>query len=276
MSSEAPTKHPIEQWQSTCIHAARIGGEILKEFRGKVVPNEKAPKDLVTQADLASQRAIELYLTQRYPTHLILGEESDISVHQSAAGNSGSGRVRWIIDPLDGTTNFVHQLPNYCVSVAVEKDGVIWAGAIYDPILDECFHAGNGLGAWLNDTQLTTSKCTNLSEALLAVGFSAGIQPGSIEVTRFENVLYQARAMRRLGSAALNLAYVGAGRLDGFFAASVKAWDVAAGVLIVREAGGVVTGVDGQPFDLDKAHVAVASSDALHRQLGESLFRTSV
>ena len=270
-SSSRLVSHPIEHWQKSCVHAARIGGEILKEYRGKVVAREKAPKDLVTQADLDSQRAIELYLRQLFPGHLILGEESEPEVHRQARSDR-EGQVRWIIDPLDGTTNFVHQLPNYCVSVAVERDGQVWAGAVYDPILDECFHAGKDRGAWLNEQPIRASECRRMDEALLAVGFSAGIQPGSLEVKRFEEVLYRARAIRRLGSAALNLCYVAAGRLDGYFATSVKTWDVAAGILLITEAGGHVTGVDGSPFDLNAAHVAVAANPELHAQLGQHLF----
>ena len=266
--------HPIELWQKDCVHAARIGGEILKEYQGRVVPHEKGPRDLVTEADLASQRAIELYRSPRFPDHLILGEESDPETRRHASENP-DGRVRWVIDPLDGTTNFVHQLPNYCVSVAVERDGVIWAGAVYNPVSDECFHAGRGCGAWLNDRELRTSRCMKLEEALLAVGFSAGIQRGSVEVRRFEELLYQARAIRRLGSAALNLCYVAAGRLDGFFATSVRPWDVAAGILLIEEAGGIVTDIQGKPFDLIRAHVATAATSALHEQLGQHLFTVS-
>ncbi len=177
-----------------------------------------------------------------------------------------------MIDPLDGTTNFVHQLPNYCVSVAVERDGVIWAGAVYNPVSDECFHAGRGRGAWLNHDPIKASSCSKLNEALLAVGFSAGIKRGSVEVRRFEELLYEARAIRRLGSAALNLCYVAAGRLDGFFATSVKPWDVAAGVLLIEEAGGIVTGIDGSPFDLIRAHVAAAATREVHAQMGQHLF----
>jgi myo-inositol-1(or 4)-monophosphatase len=263
--------HPIELWQKSCVHAVRIGGEILKEYCGKVVAHEKAPRDLVTQADLASQKAIELYLKQLFPEHLFLGEESDAATLNQVSENR-DGRVRWVIDPLDGTTNFVHQLPNYCVSVAVERDGVIWAGAVYNPVSDECFHAGRGRGAWLNHDPIKASSCSKLNEALLAVGFSAGIKRGSVEVRRFEELLYEARAIRRLGSAALNLCYVAAGRLDGFFATSVKPWDVAAGVLLIEEAGGIVTGIDGSPFDLIRAHVAAAATREVHAQMGQHLF----
>jgi len=234
-----------------------------------VTAREKQPKDLVTEADLESQRVIEEFLRQRFPTHRILGEES-IGVAEVAETNGD--QVRWIIDPLDGTTNFVHGFPSYCVTVAVERGGTVWAGAVYDPVADECFHAGRGEGAAIDSslsvsTPLATSRCRSLDQALLAAGFSAQVTPGSIEVARFEGVLFRSQALRRLGSAALNLAYVAAGRLDGYFAESVKTWDVAAGVLLIEEAGGIVSAIDGSPLDLEQPRLAAAASRPLHDEL---------
>lgn len=268
-NADLPLQHPVSLWRKTCIAACQIGGEILKEYRGRVVAREKQPRDLVTEADIASQTAIETFLKQRFPSHRILGEESNLAADDPARQIDDS--VRWIIDPLDGTTNFVHGLPNYCVTVAVERAGVVWAGAIYDPILNECFHAGRGEGVWLDDQPLSGSQCRNLDSALIASGFSANVSPGSIEVARFESVLYKSQALRRLGSAALNLCYVAAGRLDGYFAESVKTWDVAAGVLMIELAGGVVTAIDGGEFDLARPRLATACTPELHRQLVDAL-----
>lgn len=261
--------HPVETWRKACVTAAKLGGAVLRQYQGKVTAREKKPRDLVTEADLASQREIETFLRQRFPTHRILGEESGL--HEDDPLHRSSDEVRWLIDPLDGTTNFVHGFPSFCVSVAVERQGKIWAGAVYDPVLDECFHAGRGEGAWLNEMKLRTSGCESLGDAMVAAGFSPHLQPGSIEVRRFESLLYRCQAVRRLGSAALNLCYVALGRLDGYFAESVKAWDVAAGVLLIEMAGGVVSGVEGEVFSLDRPRVAAAATGALHREFVSTL-----
>lgn len=268
-SSEATLQHPVTLWRKSCIAACKLGGEVLKEYQGRVVAREKRPKDLVTEADLESQRVIEGYLKQRFPSHRILGEESNLADDDPARMSGDS--VRWIIDPLDGTTNFVHGLPNYCVTVAVERAGVVWAGAVYDPVLDECFHAGRNEGVWLDDTPLVGSQCMELESALIAAGFSPNVAPGSLEVARFESVLFKSQALRRLGSAALNLCYVAAGRLDGYFAESVKTWDVAAGVLMIELAGGSISAIDGGPFDLAHPRLAVASTKRLHQELLDAL-----
>lgn len=258
----------MHDYITVCEQAARQGGAVLLDWQGRINPREKAPKDLVSEADLASQQTIYDTIHGAFPDHDFLGEEADEDeVH------SRESDFRWIVDPLDGTVNYVHQLPAYSVSVALEHRGVLQVGVVYDPIADECFSAARGKGAFLNGTKISVSKCHSLSAALAAASFSAGVTRESDEISRFLNVLVECQALRRLGSAALNLAYLASGRLDAYWATSVKIWDVAAGLLLLEEAGGVTSGVDGEPFDLSRPHFAAAATRSLHTELVATLKR---
>ena len=257
----------MQSYEDVCEAAAREGGRVLLDWFGKINAREKAPKDLVTEADLASQDAIRRLLSDAFPKHDFLGEEDT-----EATVATGSA-FRWIVDPLDGTTNYVHRFPGFSVSVALEHDGVVEVGTVFDPISGECFTAAAGRGAFLNGDRLAVSNCERLSEALVAASFSTAVDRNSIEVTSFLAVLVEAQAMRRLGSAALNLAYLAAGRLDAYWATSVKTWDVAAGLLLVREAGGIVTGVTGGDFQLSEPAFAAAATEPLHRQMLDCIGR---
>jgi len=181
----------------------------------------------------------------------------------------------WIVDPLDGTLNYVRQLPNYSVSVALRRGDDILVGAVYDPLLDECFSAETGLGAELNGTPIHASSCENIEQALIAASLPAEVPRNSAEVWRFIEVMHCAQAIRRLGSAALSLCYVASGRLDAYWATCVKVWDVAAGQLIVREAGGSLTRPEGTPFELDRPQFVTAATPRLQNQLLEVLRRAS-
>jgi myo-inositol-1(or 4)-monophosphatase len=250
-----------------CEQAARAGGQQLLRMQGQVSVQEKGPRDLVTEADLASQQVIRQVIAQRYPDHAFRGEEDQ------ADGENGSVATGycWVVDPLDGTTNYVHRLPLYCVSVALCRGNDVICGTVFDPVANECFKAVAGGGAFLNGRPLTPSDCRDLGDALVAASFAPNVQRGSIEIARFVEVLHRCRAVRRLGSAALNLCYVAAGRLDAYFAANVKTWDVAAGQLILREAGAVVTALDGSPFQLQRPQLASAATGQLHGELVEAL-----
>ncbi len=265
----------MSEYIRACEQAAKAGGAVLQQWRGKFDVREKGPADLVTEADLASQKKIRELLLGQFPDHDFLGEEDDpLDANQGkrdSAQDSSKSEFQWIVDPLDGTTNYVHGLPNYSVSVALRQRGQIVAGAVYDPMLDECYSAAAGCGATLNGTRIHTSDVTQMSQALLAASFPAYVSTDSPEVGDLTRVIPHCQAFRRLGSAALNLCYVAAGRLDGYWATSTKIWDIAAGVLIVSEAGGVVTSPDGSPLDLDQARFVTASCDSLHRQLREIL-----
>ena len=239
--------------------AARAGGAVLQSWLGKFQTREKAPADLVTDADLASQQAIHQLLTTAFPDHGFLGEEQQ--------GVDRPGEYRWIVDPLDGTTNYVHQLPNYCVSIALEHLGQAIVAVVFDPTWNECYTAIRGRGAHLNGRALQASNIRQLSAALVACSFPAQVQPGAPEIAVFLEVLYRAQAIRRMGSAALNLCHLAAGRFDGYWTGDTKTWDVAAGALIVTEAGGVLTCLDGTPFDHAVPRFLAASTPELHAEM---------
>ncbi len=264
----------LHEYAAVCEQAARAGGEALLEWRGRFQVTEKGPRDLVTEADMASQNVVRSILLEAFSDHEFLGEEDELA----SSGPAGAAQdptlangFRWLVDPLDGTTNYIHQLHSYSVSVALEHAGDLLVGCIFDPSLGQCFTAAAGLGAFLNGVPLQVSGCTTLDSALVAASFSAHVARGSPEVTRFVEMLYRARAVRRLGSAALNFSYMAAGRLDGYWATSVKTWDVAAGVLILREAGGIVTDIDGTEFNLTRPTFVAAATPALHREMLEVL-----
>jgi myo-inositol-1(or 4)-monophosphatase len=245
------------------------------DWRDRFQAREKGPKDLVTEADVSAQEAIRGILLKSFPDHDFLGEEE-------AADRKAQGFVpipprrsdfRWIVDPLDGTANYVHRLQTFAVSIGLEQGNELIAGCVFDPISDECYTAVRGGGALLNGRRIQTSGCRNLASAMVAVSFSPNVPRGSIEITRFIEVLHAAQAVRRLGSAALNLCYLAAGRLDSYWATSVSAWDVAAGVLILREAGGTVTDIHGTALDLERPEMLASASEPLHAETLEILRR---
>ena len=254
----------ISEFITICDQAARAGGDVLQDWVGRFQVREKGPADLVTEADLASQEVIRKVIGGAFPDHAFVGEEGQWDRATDAP-------FRWIVDPLDGTTNYVHGLPQYSVSVAVEGKGVVHAGAVYDPVADESYTAARGKGAWLNGETLTSSNVETLDRALLAMSLPAGVKPNSPEISDFLRLVSSCQAMRRMGSSALNLCYLAAGRIDGYWATSVKAWDVAAGTLLVTEAGGVITGRDGAPFDVWHPHFIAAATPRLHQNLFEQL-----
>jgi myo-inositol-1(or 4)-monophosphatase len=245
-----------------CTQAARLAATILLDMQGKINAREKAPADLVTEADLASQQAIFEYLLVRYPDYGFVGEEP----FEPAAARPTSDYC-WIVDPLDGTTNYVHGLDNFSVSIALRRSDRVLAGVVLDPVRNELFWAKAGEGAFLNGRRLKASEIVSVGEALVAASFSARVHRDSPEIRRFIEVVCECQAVRRMGSAALNLCYVAAGKLDGYWASSVKSWDVAAGILMVQEAGGVVSGLNGGPFDLNLPALVVAGTPLLHREL---------
>ena len=212
--------------------AARAGGDVLRDWRGRFAVSTKGPKDLVTEADLASQKTIREILLSRFPDHGFIGEEG--------VQDSANSSLRWMVDPLDGTSNYVHGFPAYCVSVALAYHDEILAGAIYDPVADECFTAIRGGGARLENTVLRTTDPPQLSDALVAVSFPPHVDCESLAVADFLSIVPHVHSVRRTGSTAINLAYLAAGRLDGFWVRRIACWDVAAGLLIAAEAGAVV------------------------------------
>jgi myo-inositol-1(or 4)-monophosphatase len=224
--------------------------------------DKKGSIDLVTEIDLACERMCREILAERFPDHGILAEE----LGGGSAGEESS-RFRWVFDPLDGTTNYAHGLPIYCSSLALEIDGRAEVGAIYDPTRKELFTSERGEGAYLNGRALRVSGTETLLDSLLVTGFPYSVHEENRDLVElFGFFLGRARAVRRLGSAALDLCYVAAGRFEAFWEQHLKPWDVAAGALIVEEAGGRVTGMDGAPFDPAAAHL-IASNGHLHERI---------
>jgi len=220
---------------------------------------KKGAIDLVTEVDLACERMCRAVLAERFPEHDILAEELSAGPHEAARAP-----YRWVFDPLDGTTNYAHGLPIFCASLALELDGQPIASAIYDPSRRELFTAERGQGSFVNGVPLKASPTQALGDALLVTGFPYDMHVQGPELVElFGLFLHRARAVRRLGSAALDLCYVAAGRFDGFWEEQLNAWDIAAGALIVEEAGGRVTGYDDRPLDLFGGHI-VASNGVVH------------
>lgn len=246
----------------TCEAAARAGGRELISWQGRFQTREKGVADLVTDADLASQETIRRTIAERFPDHAFLGEE-----HLAETRSGGADEPTWIVDPLDGTTNYVHGYPSYAVSVAIARGHELLAGVIYDPLRDQCFAAAAGKGAYCDGLQIATSRVTKATEALVAISLPARVERDSPDLLDFIEAAQVCQAVRRSGSAALNLAHVACGALDAFWATRINAWDVAAGVLIIREAGGIVTARDGGPFDLWNPHFLSAAGPALHEDM---------
>jgi myo-inositol-1(or 4)-monophosphatase len=220
---------------------------------------KKGTIDLVTEVDLECERMCRAVIAERFPDHDVLAEELS-----SGPAEPSTAAYRWVFDPLDGTTNYAHGLPIFCASLALEINGRPEAAAVYDPTRTELFTAERGEGAYVNGTRLQVSTADQLIDSLLVTGFPYDVHQQTADlVGMFGAFLGQARAVRRLGSAALDLCYVAAGRFDAFWEQHLRPWDVAAGALIVTEAGGRITGMDGSAFDPVAAHL-VASNGCVH------------
>jgi myo-inositol-1(or 4)-monophosphatase len=247
--------------------AARRGAVVLEEWRRRFRVQEKGRFDLVTEADLTSQQVIREFFHRRYPDHAFLGEEDQAS-HQRPGPDAPP---TWIVDPLDGTTNYVHGCPIYAVSIGLQVAGELVVGVVLDPSRQELYSAAQGHGAWLGEQRLQTSTAGHLGEALLSTGFPTDLRGREDILAWWRHLSFHTQSLRRTGSTALNLAYVAAGRFDGFWAFDNNPWDVAGGVVLVREAGGAVTNIDGSPYD-PYTPDALATNGPLHPALLE-MFR---
>ena len=250
---------------------AREAGKILRsgyETRPGMVNhlevNYKGTIDLVTDIDYQSEKYLIDTIRQRFPDHRIVSEESGV--------NQGGDCCIWFIDPIDGTVNFAHGIPFFSVSIAYAHEGQLELGVVYDPMRDECFSAETGLGAWLNGDPIRASQSSDLDHSLLVTGFAYDIRTNpENNLDHYSHFALRSQGVRRLGSAALDLCYIAAGRFDGYWELRLNSWDIAAGEIIAREAGAVVTDLDGNPDDLiddqSTQHAILAASPAIHRQM---------
>ncbi|MGA3161135.1 MAG: inositol monophosphatase family protein [Terracidiphilus sp.] len=255
-------------WVPAATAIAREAGARLREFFSQGVATEyKGDVDLVTVADRTAEKLIRERLSAAFPEHGIFGEEG--------TRDRLDGEFRWYVDPLDGTTNFAHGLPQFCVSMGLEQrckglapdeDGTMVAAVIYDPLRDDLFTAERGRGARLNGRPMHVSSTPELAEALVATGFPSRKRNESPNIHFYHEFCMRSHGVRRAGSAALDLAYVAAGRLDAFWEFNINPWDTAAGYLLVEEAGGQMTGFSGKPFRLDSREI-LASNGLIHAEL---------
>jgi myo-inositol-1(or 4)-monophosphatase len=258
----APEKESLSNLTLTAIEAVLLAGEILRQGFGSQfsITTKEGKHNLVTEYDYKSEKAILEFLSQNVPGSHFLAEES---------GTTGGAteEILWIIDPLDGTVNFAHQIPVFAVSIAAEVRGEIKTGIVYQPMTHELFVAELGKGAFLNGRKLRVSSVKNLDDAILATGFPYNLVKNPFHcIDHFTDILKVGIPIRRLGAAAIDLAYTAAGRFEGFFEAELGPWDCAAGNLLVTEAGGKVTHWDNQPFDLRSRRPIFASNGHIHTE----------
>jgi myo-inositol-1(or 4)-monophosphatase len=256
---------------TTAIEAVVRAGKLqMQHFGGELQVDKKGPIDLVTEVDIAVEHMFRQLVSERFPDHQVLAEE----MGGSSAISQGPC---WVFDPIDGTTNYAHGIPIFCATVALEIDGVAEVAAVFDPTRQELFTAERDNGAYLNGRRIRVSRTTSLVDAVVVTGFPYDVHARVDDIVGlFGAFVGRARAVRRLGSAAIDLCYVAAGRMDGFWESDLKPWDIAGGALIVAEAGGQVSDVDGTPFSSRRGHV-LATNGHLHQLMLEVIreFRKS-
>ena len=250
----------LEPFKRTAIEAAHRSAKILRSRFGNISRiRKKADAEIVTEADTESENAIISTIQAQYPDHAILGEECGLI--------KGASEYKWIIDPLDGTVNFAHQVPIFSISIALAVQDTIVLGIILDPVNDELFAAVSGQGAKLNGDPIQVSAPATISESLLVTGFPYNVEEiFETVMVRYSRCLKASQAIRRLGSAALDLCYVACGRFEGFWEQNLKPWDTAAGALMVVEAGGKVTTFSDQPYEVKHAEI-LATNGLIHQEM---------
>jgi myo-inositol-1(or 4)-monophosphatase len=256
----------LRRWLDAGCEAGRLAGQVLLKWRSRFQIREKGQYDLVTDADIESQRVIHEHLVSRFPTHQILGEEG--GPEEKDPGPNAP--PTWIVDPVDGTSNYAHDFPFYCTSIGLQVAGELVVGVIYDPLRDEMFSAASGQGAFLNGKRISVTSHDRLDKAMVTTGFPYQCQGREALFDWWRYFSLNAQALRRTGSTALHLAYVASGRAEVFYAFDNHAWDVAAGAVIVREAGGKISNLVKptsrfNPFQPD----CLATNAALHPFLAD-------
>ncbi|MBN1853385.1 MAG: inositol monophosphatase [Pirellulales bacterium] len=246
---------------SVCERAARAGADALMSMRSRLEVREKGPADLVTNADLASEDAIRRVIGDSFPNHVILGEEHGIREGSEEAD------YLWVVDPLDGTSNYVHDLPFYCVSVAVRHCGQTLVGTVIDPIRDEVYTAAANRGSTLNGQPIRVRSCHVLQEAMLAISLPPQLANRRGEIASLAQIAPKCRAFRRFGASALVLSYMAAGRIDGYWASHINLWDRAAGELLVRESGGILSDLEGKQLSSASPTLLAAGTETLYQSL---------
>ena len=249
------------------IKAAKEAGGLLNEGFGTnlKISSKDTVNDLVTEYDHRSEEMIIDILSSEEPGSCFLAEE------KGAQGENIEDNIRWVIDPLDGTVNYAHNVPIFSVSIAAEYKKELLAGVVYNPVINEMFTAAKGHGAYLNDEKLSISNCGDLEKSLLVTGFPYNVQKNPCRtIDLFVEIVQRGIPVRRLGSAALDLAYVAAGRFDGFWEIGLRPWDVAAGTLIVKEAGGSVTQFNGTEYNIED-NTILATNGLIHNQISDVL-----
>jgi myo-inositol-1(or 4)-monophosphatase len=250
--------HPM---LNTAVKAARRAGNLIYRYSDRIdhlTVTKKSHADFVSEVDRAAEQTIIQALLEAYPDHAILAEES---------GTQGESEYVWIIDPLDGTTNFLHGFPQFAVSIALQHNGIITQAVVYDPTKNELFTATRGRGAFLNDKRLRVTKRFNLEDSLIGTGFPyTKFEHMDAYINIFKELMQKTSGLRRPGSAALDLAWMAAGRYDGFFETGLHAWDIAAGTLLITEAGGMVSDLHGSDTFLETGHIC-AGNPNIHPHL---------
>ncbi|HEX4613636.1 MAG TPA: inositol monophosphatase family protein [Urbifossiella sp.] len=256
----------LPEYLTAATDAARAGAAVLESWRGRFHIREKARADLVSEADQASQDVVKAFLLGRFPEHQFVGEEESFGKPIEATRPAAGSPPAWVVDPLDGTANYVHDVPAYCVSIALVVDGKPVVGVIYDPRLNEMFAAAAGLGTTLNGQPARVSSIPTLRDGMIATGFPSNYERQLRNLDVWRAVSAEAQSLRRNGSTALALAYVACGRFDGYWAFDNWAWDVAAGFVLVTEAGGNATTLDGAPPDPFR-HDCLVTNGLIHAEL---------
>ena len=263
---QSPPKHQLSAYLEVAQQAASLAGDVLNKYWGKLtdIKEKTYPWDLVTEADKESERVVLECIKTHFPAHQILSEEAGLN-------SQHNHDYLWVVDPLDGTTNYTHQYPMVCVSIGLLYKGIPILGVIYNPIHQENFQAVRGLGATLNGQPIHVSKAATISHSLLCTGFAYNRQESDDNnYAEFCHITHISQGVRRGGSAALDLAYVAAGRLDGFWELGLKPWDIAAGIILIEEAGGLVSAYDGSPVVIESGRL-IATNGVIHQELAREI-----
>ena len=257
------TANDLNTFLDIATEAARRGAAQLEAWRSKFTVKEKGRADLVTEADVASQNAVKECLLGQFPSHAFLGEEESVGKEPHEVRPPLGAPPTWVVDPLDGTANYVHDIPAYCVSIGLIIDAEPVVGVIYDPRQNEMFAAAKGRGAFLNGRPIHVSTANTLANSMLSTGFPADYQKQLRNLLSWQKLTGITQGLRRTGSTAINMAYVAAGRFDGYWAHDNYPWDVVGGAVLVVEAGGRLSTVDGKPFDSFRPDL-IASNGHIH------------